>query len=226
MTDVEVIELNSATWMTEIVAANNDVFSTNAKAVELTAALNADIDILEAAGAARVSSSGLRTDGTMDRRAAKTALDDFVRKIAANGKTIKKAEPDFDNKFTLRRGRFNSQELLDTARAFQTDLTTANVAKFREYGFTAATPANVESKINDFEAGRAQQNTGKGGGVAATAETRAAIKRLKANRRTLKTIGENILEENGDAGLIAEWKSACKIEHPAPKKAVTSPPTP
>lgn len=225
MTDGDVKEFNSATWMTEIVAANNAVFSGNAKAIELTAALNADIDVLEAAGAARVSASGLRTDGTMDRRAAKTSLERLLRKIAANGKTIKKAEPDFDNSFILRSGKFNSQELLDTAHGFKNDLTPAAVAKFDEYAFAAATPVNVQTKIDSFEVARARQNTGKGGGVAATAETRAAMKRLKANRRTLKTIGENILEDAGDAGLIAEWKSACKIERNAPKPKITSPPS-
>jgi hypothetical protein len=228
MNDRDIQEFNSATRMTEIVAANNTVFAGNAKAVELTAALNADIDVLEAAGAARVSASGLRTDGTMDKRAARDALEDFLRKIASNAKTIKKAEPDFNNTFKIPLGSLSGQQLLDTANGFKNDLTAAAIAKFGEYGFTAAKPVNIQNKVDDFEAARVQQNTGKGGGVAATAETKAAIKRLKANRRTLKTIGENILEENGDAGLIAEWKSACKIEKSAskPPAAPPAPPNP
>lgn len=228
MTDDEIKEFNSATWMTEIVAANNAVFSVNAKAVSLTAELNADIDVLEGAGAARVSSDGTRSDGTMDKRAARTALENLVRKIASDAKTIKRSEPDFDNKFKIARGSLSSQELLDIALAFKNDLTPAAVAKFGEFALLGATPANVQAKIDAFEDARAQQNAGKGGGVAATAETRAAMKRLKANRRILKTIGENILEAHGDAGLIAEWKSACKIEKSAPKKqdgTITSPPT-
>jgi hypothetical protein len=224
MTDEDVKEFNSATRMTEIVAANSTIFSVNAKAVSLTAELNADIDILEVSGAARVSASGMRSDGTMDKRAARTALDKFVRKIAADAKTIKRSEADFDNKFKVARGKMSSQELLDTALAFKNDLTPAAVAKFGEFGLLSATPTNLQNKIDAYEGARAQQNAGKGSGVAATAETRAAVKRLKANRRTLKTIGENILEENGDAGLIAEWKSACRIEKSAPKpKTVTSP---
>jgi hypothetical protein len=103
MTDEEIKEFNSATWMTEIVAANNAVFSVNAKAMELTAALDADIDVLEAAGASRISSSGIRSDGTMDKQAARAELDKLVRKIAGDAKTIKKSEPDFDNKFKFPR---------------------------------------------------------------------------------------------------------------------------
>ena len=221
MNDLEFQEFQSAGRMVDVMATNDNIFKDYVKAMELKTALIADIDILEAAGARRVSASGMRSDGTMDKRAARTTLEEFVRKIAANGKIIKKAEPDFDNKFTLRRGKFNSQELLDTARAFKFDLTAA-AAKFADYGFVAATPLNMQNKIDAFEAGSAQQNAGKGGTIAATAETRAAIKRLKVNRRTLKTIGENILDDHGDAGLKAEWKSACKID----KHRSTPTPTP
>jgi hypothetical protein len=116
--------------------------------------------------------------------------------------------------------------LLDTAHGFKNDLTAANVAKFAEFALLSATPVNVQAKIDAFEGARAQQNTGKGGGIAATAETRAASKRLKANRLTLKKIGENILETHGDAGLSAEWKAACKIEKSAPKPKGENPPPP
>jgi len=218
MQDDDIKEFNSADRMTAIVAAHGEIFGGNAKAVSLTAACNADIDILEAAGASRVSSSGLRSDGTTDRQIAFDALEKYVRKIASNAKTIKKSEPDFDNKFKIKAGSLNSQQLLDAGRAFHNDLTPAAIAKFVEYGFTPS-PAGIVSKIDAFEAGRAQQNAGKGGGIAATAETRAAVKRLKANRRLLAEIGKNLIEEAGDAGLLAEWKSACRIERRATRPA-------
>jgi hypothetical protein len=224
MTDRELQEFISAGRMTDLMTANDNVFKDTAKAIELKEALLTDIAVLEAAGAARVSASGLRTDGTMDSRAGKSALEKFVRKLASNGKTIKNAEPDFENIFKIPKGSLSNQELLDVALSFRNDLTPAAVGKFSQYGFTAATPANLDAKISAFQTGRAQQNTGKGSGVAATAATRAASKRLKANRRTLRDIGANILEEHGDAGLIAEWKSACRIERPKPAPKPETPP--
>lgn len=223
MTDEERNEFDSAVRMSELGAEYNDTFKTNARVVALLSALDADIGVLETAGAARVSASGLRTDGTNDKGAAKSDLDAFVRKLAATAKTIKKEEPDFDNKFVLQRGTMSSQQLLDRARAFKNDLTTATVAKFGEFGVTNAA-TRIEAKINAFEIARTQQNSGKSGGVAATAQTRAAIKSLKKNRRALKVIGENILEEAGDEAKRAAWKSAARVERPKPApKPETSP---
>jgi hypothetical protein len=221
MTDEEIKEFNSAVRMTEVMTANNAVFSANANAMSLKAALETDIGVLGSEGAARVSASGLRTDATADRRVTREALEDYLRDIAENGRTIKKAEPDFDNVFKLPGGSLSSQELIDAANAFKKDMDAAAKAKFAAYGFSV-TDIKFQQRIDAFEAARAQQSAGKSGGVAATAETKAAITRLKANRRTLKQVGENITEENGDAGLIAEWQSACKL----PKPGDPAPPTP
>jgi hypothetical protein len=224
MTDGDFQEFNSAGKMTDLVAANNDVFKNTPKALEMNTALETDIGILEAAGAKRVSANGMRSDGSFDAKAAKGALEDFLRKIASNAKTIKTGEADFNNTFKIKRGYLSSQYLLDLGRGFKTELTPPAVAaQFVEYGYLSATPANIQTKIDNLEAARAEQNTGAGSGIAATAETKAAVKRLMKNRRILKTIGENILEENGDAGLIAEWKSVCRI---ARREKKNTPPKP
>lgn len=215
MTDDERNEFDSAVRMTELGAEYNDIFKDNARIVDLLSALNADIGVLEAAGAARVSASGLRTDGTHDKGAAKKNLDAFVRKLAATAKTIKKEDAAFENKFTLQRGTMSSQQLLDRARGFKIDLLPEIVNKFREFGVTDAA-AKIDAKINLFEAARAQQNSGKSGGVAATAQTKAAIRSLMKTRRSLKVIGENILEEAGDQAKLAAWRSACRVERPKP----------
>lgn len=226
MTDEEIKEFNSAVKMTGVMTANDPVFSRNANAMNLKTALETDIGVLETEGAARVSASGLRTDATADRRVTREALEDYLRKVAENGRTIKKAEPDFDNVFKLPSGSLSSQELIDAANAFKKDMDAAAEAKFAGYGFSV-TDIKFQQKIDAFEAARAQQSAGKSGGVAATAETKAAITRLKANRRTLKQVGENITEENGDAGLIAEWQSACKLPKSGePPKPPETPPTP
>ncbi|CAN5442509.1 hypothetical protein BH10ACI1_BH10ACI1_31740 [soil metagenome] len=227
MNDRDITEFDSAVRMTEFFATNNNLLKDNAKAVSTNAALLTDIVVLETAGASRISASGLRTDGTADKRAAKSDLNKYVRKIAATAKTIKKEEPDFDNQFKIPRGTPSGQQLLDIAGAFANDLTPAATAKFNEFGLSGAISTNLTNKINTFEAARTQQNTGKGSGVAATAQTRAAIAGLKKNRRTQKVVVENMLEENGDAGLIAEWQSACHIEKAAKKTTGTpTPPTP
>lgn len=224
MTDEEIQEFDSGVRMTEFFGANSDLFRSNAKALSVRAALDADIAVLEAAGASRVSAAGQRTDGTVDKSAAKSALYAVVRSIIETAKTIKKEEPDFDNTFKIQRGTMSGAELLDAARGFFSDLTAPVAAKFAEYGATNL-PTKLTDRINAFEAARTEQNTGKGSGVAATAQTRAATKSLKKNRRTLKTIVENILEEANEVALLAEWQSACRVERPAKKKTVAPPTT-
>lgn len=215
MTDDERNEFDSAVRMTELGVEYDDIFKNNAKVVALLIALSADIGVLETAGAARVSASGLRTDGTQDKSAAKSDLNKFVRKIAGTAKTIKKEDPAFDNTFVLQRGTMGGQQLLERARSFKNDLTPAIVAKFDGFGITDAA-TKIDTKINVFEAARTQQNSGKSGGVAATAQTKAAIKSLKKNRRILKVIGENILEEAGDEAKLAAWRSASHVARPKP----------
>lgn len=221
MTDEEFNEFDSAIRMTGFFATNNDLLKTNAKALSTNAALIANISVLETTGAKRISAAGLRKDGTLDKLVTKDSLNILVRKIAETGKTIKKEEPDFDNKFKVPGGNLSGQQLLDIGNAFISDLTPVTATKFSNYGMSQTLSADLTAEINNFEAARAQQNTGKGSGIAATAQTKAAIADLKKNRRPLKTIVKNLLETNGDAGLIAEWKSACKVEKPK-----STPPTP
>ena len=224
MTDEEVNEFNSAVRMSDWAAANTAVLSNNAKASSGIAALDTDIAALEAAGAVRVSAAGLRTDGTADRSAAKAALYAYVRKIAKTAKRIKLEEPNFDNRFKLERRTLNSQELLDAARAFADDFSPV-AAKFEQFGIANAPVEKLNASINAFEAARARQNTGKGGGVAATAQTKATVKNLMKTRRTVKVIVTNILEDTADAGKLAEWKSACRVEKAPKKDKGGTPPT-
>jgi ERCC4-type nuclease len=119
----------------------------------------------------------------------------------------------------------SSQQLLERSRSFKNDLTAATVAKFDEFGITD-TANKLDTKINVFEAARIQQNSGKSGGVAATAQTKATFKNLKNNRRSLKVIGENILEEADDPAKLAAWQSACRVEKTSKTKPAETPSTP
>lgn len=223
MTDENLKEVKSAGKMTAVMTANNEVFKDNAKAMSLKAALIDDVAILQAEGASAISAMGIQKDGTQDKNAGEVALEKLLRKIAANGKVIKKDDPTFDNTFKLPSSSLSNQDLLDTGNAFKNDLTPAAVTKFSEYGCIEATPANIQAKIDAVLAGSAQQNTGRSSGIAATAEERAAVTRLKANRRLMKTVGENLVQAHGDAGLIAEWKAACKLEKNKPAEPPTLP---
>lgn len=224
MTDEDLQEFNSTERMLLIVGANNAVFSPNAKAAALADSLEADVAALEASGAAGVSGRGKRRSGTIDKNSAEDELEVYLRKVSADARTIKKAEPSFDNTFLLPAGGFSSQTLLDTARSYKENLTPAVIAKFGEYGSATVTQAAIQTRIDAVTAAGDEQNTGYGESIGATADTKAIIKRLKENRRTLKGIGENLIEAIGDAGLLAEWISACKLEKNKPKD--DPPPTP
>ena len=224
MTDDELKVTKSARKMTDMMTVNNNIFRGNGKAIEFKNALLADLTVLETAGADGISSRGQKLNATADKTSAENALEKFLRKIASTARLIKKNNPDFNNTFVMSNRGYGSQELLDTARAFKDDLTAENVAEFEEFALASATPANVQTKIDACATARTEQNTGQGGTIASTAEVKAAIKRLRANRLSLKDIGENILNAHGDEGLIAEWKSACKIEKRNKKEPPPTPP--
>lgn len=223
MTDVEFDEFDSAQKMTEFFARNNNLLKDNAKAVSLNTALLADIAVLETSAANRISAAGLRTDATADKLNAREDLYKYLRKIADTAKTIKTENPDFDNTFKIPKGTLSNQEVLDTAQSFYNDMDTANSAIFNSFGINGAIATILQTKITAFEAAQTQQNSGKGSGVAATATEKSAIKKLKKNRRAQKNVVLNLLEDNGDAGLVAEWKSATKIEK---RGTPPTPPTP
>lgn len=132
----------------------------------------------------------------------------------------------FENPFKIPRGTLGSQQLLDTASSFASMLTAPVIAEFGEFGLASATPANPGDKIARFQTDRAQQNAGKSVGAASTAETKASIKRLVQARRTTAQIGENILEDSGDAGLLEAWRSACRVEKQKSKPDDVQPPPP
>ncbi len=212
MTDNEIKEFDSADRMTEFKMRHPDVFKGNARIMSGFDSLEADITLLENQGAIRITSKGLRSDGTQDKSAAKSALYKLVRKAVDTGKLIKKEEPEFDNQFKIRRGTMSNPELLDAARGFAVLLTTETAKKMSEFGASSVNADNFKDKIKTFEAGRAQQDAGRGAGVAATAEIKAVMKRLRSTRRTVAKIGTNIIEDTDDAGLLGEWQSASKIE--------------
>ena len=222
MKDEEMFEFEAADRMIDFKNAHPSVFENNQKMMDDFVMLESDVGVLVRAGANRVASRGRRSDGTAGKNAAKNALYTLIRNIVETARTIKKEEPDFDNTFRIRRGTLSGAELLDVGRGFAADLTDPVAAKFALYGRRSATSANLLGKVAAFEAARTQQNTGSAGSVAATAETRAAIKRIKSKIRTMAVVGCNILEEAGEDGLLAEWKSACKVEKRHSKK--TAPP--
>lgn len=225
MQDNEVAEFDSAVRMIDFRNGHATVFIGNEKMSEGFAALETEIASLEAAGANRVLSSGLKRDATNDKGSATALLSKLIRKCVSTAKLIKKEVPDFDNTFVIRRGTLSVQEMLDVARAFSAKLTVEIAGKFDKFGAKSVNAANFNAKIAAVEAARSQQNTGKSSGVAATAATRDASKRLMKIRRMLAAVGTNIIEELEDAALLAEWKSACRVEKrrtPAPQTPPTS----
>lgn len=224
MTDEELSEFDSGIRMVDFVEVNSGLFSSNPKVASVRGLLDADISVLEAAGAVRVSASGKRKDGTADKKASKKSLSELIRKIVNTAAAIKKDDPNFDNKFKIGRGDLGGQGWVDAGNAFIIDLPPA-IPKFVEFGLSNKLVEMLTSRINAYEDARRGQNAGRGSGVAATAQTKAAIKSLMKNRRTLALIVGNMLEELGDAGKIAEWESACHIERTGKKKKDEVPPT-
>lgn len=222
MTDNEIAEFDSAVRIIDFRNGHVTLFANNQKMSEGFSALEADIASLEAAGANRVSSSGLKRDATLDKGSATDVLYKLIRKSVNTAKLIKKEEPDFDNTFIIRRGTMSGLETLEVARAFAVMLTPPVAEKFKDFGAASVNAANFNTKIAAVEAARTQQNTGKSSGVAATAATRDASKRLMQTRRMLAAVGTNIIEELNDEALLAEWKSACRVE----KRKSSAPQTP
>ena len=133
--------------------------------------------------------------------------------IAGNARSVKKEDAAFENVFKLPHGwDFSYQKTVEVAESFRDNLTGATLDKFVEFGINANIAALLQTGIDDYNAAVSEQGSGKSGGVAATAQTRATMTRLKNNRRTLKQIGINIYF--GDPVKTAAWKSACHVKKP------------
>ena len=226
MLDRDLAEFNSAVEMRDYAAANNDDFKDNPTAVALIASINQDIAELTASGAARITAVGERSDGTLDKRTAKAALYALVKHIAANGRTIKKMDPTFDNTFILPKGsNIGYQQLIEVSESFKNNLVGATLAKFTNISVDENIPVLLQNRMDDYNAARNQQNTGKSESVEATAETNTTITRLKSNRRILEQLGKNLYFSS--PAKLAAWKSVCRLRKTGSSNTPpTPPPTP
>lgn len=226
MTDEEVNEFNSAVRMIDFKTAHPDLFTDNPLMMSGFTALEAAVPVLETAGANRLSARGSRSDGTADKRAALADIYALIRKTVETAKLIKKEQPDFNNTFKIRRGTLGEQEILDAARAFADDLVAPVAARFGAFGAASVKASNFTARLAAYETARAQQSSGRSSGVAATAQTKAASAEIKKTRRTIAKIGENIIDESGDEALLAEWRSACRVEKRKRNDPDDAPPAP
>lgn len=203
-------------------AENSRVIGNNAKAASSFASLKADVAALEAAGVSRLSSIGTKKSGTTGKAAAKTNLFNLVRAISFTANAIAEEATDFDDKFNLPQRTPTYQGLLELARAFAADAVAVS-AKFIEYGL----PENFVETLNDAvaaaELSADHQNTGKGGSIAANADTEAILKRALQTKRMLKTIVRNIFVDN--PAKLAEWESATHVARARETKPGETPPT-
>lgn len=129
--------------------------------------------------------------------------------------------PGSNLQFRMPRNR-SEQNLLATARAFQTDAAPLE-AKFIEYGLADDFLDQLFGKINDIEQGGAQADSGVGQRAASTAGLLDAARRGMANSRRMDAIVR--IKYANNPQKLAAWTVASHLER-APKKDEPTPTPP
>ena len=179
----------------------------------LTAITNI-IQEIEETDAERVTRRSDARQGTGQRKEARDQLYIQLRAIRDTARAIGVDHAEVRDKFSLRGGRPNDQDLLATARSFHTEATPIK-ALFIEYGMAADFLETLNANITKLEQAEAQQNTGTGGSSAARTSISTLLKRAEQEMDKLDPIVRN--KYANDPATIAAWKQAIRLER-APKK--------
>lgn len=151
-------------------------------------------------------------------------LDDLmqmIRNINRAANAFEDEVPGSNLKFRLPRNR-SQQNILATARAFQTDATPLE-AKFVEYGLSNNFLAELQSAIEQVDAAGTNADSGGEQQAAATGGLIDAAQRGMTNARKLNAIVRIKYQNNPQK--LAAWTVASHLDR-APKKKKDNPPTP
>ncbi|PYS49296.1 MAG: hypothetical protein DMF68_10430 [Acidobacteria bacterium] len=193
--------------------ANPDIFTAGSKGAQAVAKLRAANLEVENLDASRETGARTSKQGTLSKRDARERLFKSVAAIDRTSDVIALDDPSFKGKYRSPRSNVNDQELLAIARSFSTNAL-ADKTKFTEYDMPADFLDTHNAAITDFEQAVNQQNEGATTRKGARASIDDALTRAEQELERCDTALRNKVT---DAGLLAAWESARRLER-APQK--------
>lgn len=193
----------------EFGAANADHFPPSTLGGQAFAAMASAVDDLGAHAASQFSGRNSSREGTTARAVARDALIDDLEAITRTARALAIDTPGVDDKFRARRNG-GDQALITTARAFIGDAEPL-AKEFVRHGLPKDFIADLKQRLEDLEEAIGDRDAGKGAVVSARASLGGAMESALRAVRRLDAIVPNVLRD--DAGAIAAWTRARRIEY-------------
>ena len=195
---------------------NPDIAGIDEYIAELFAQNKANSERLEQAGVKRITANSAGKSGTMSKRAEARELESDLRRIGSTARTIKRKNPNFENKFIIPSGGLNYEEVIQYGESVLANLPDAAV-EFAKLRLTKTFFDNFRLELNQFRGTTEGQESAKLESVGETANIGDILDDSLANREELNTAMENELAGNSEK--LAEWRSAKRIERRRAKPA-------
>lgn len=204
---------------------NADLYKNNALAVEKFAQVQTFIGQLTEKGEIRSSAGAMKFSQTARRKMTRGELKATLANLAETARDIRKNNSNFDNVFVIPRQNLNDAALLETGRAFHRDATPDAVKNlFLGYGEDENFLEELEAQTEAFADAIGDQDAAKRERIGANASIDEMLVEVLKAIGTLKVIMPKILKN--DAGKLADWLNACKIQKAPQSSATNQPPTP
>ncbi|HEX8353731.1 MAG TPA: hypothetical protein VF611_12570 [Pyrinomonadaceae bacterium] len=189
-------------------AERADAFPPDTLGGQTVTELKRVVGALTEAGASQTSGLTSVQRATAERMAAREALRESMQALARTARVMALDTPGLEDKFRLPRSG-SDPSLLQTARAFANDAAPLKDA-FLRHAMHATFIEDFKEDIADLERAVAQQNTGRGAHVSATASVETEAERGMNAVRKLDAIVRN--QFRGDPPTLAAWESARHVE--------------
>lgn len=205
-----------------------DVFKQNNPAIAgidayitgLFAENKANADRLEQAGVKRITAQSAGLSGTMSKKAQAREIESDIRRVARTARTIKRKNPNFDNKFIIPSGGLTYEEIVQFGESILANAPAAE-AEFDKLRLKKPFFDNMRLELDQFRGTTDGQQGAKLESIGETANIGEILDDTLATRDELNTAMENELA--GDAEKLAEWRSAKRIERRRSRKTEEEP---
>lgn len=209
-------EILESTLRIDVFKVNNpEIAGVDEYITGLFAENKTNADRLEQAGVKRITAQSTGKSGTQSKIADARELESDVRRVARTARTIKRKNPNFENKFIVPSGSLNYEEIVQFSESFLANAPDA-AEDFDKMRLKKAFFDNMRLTLDGFRGTTEGQQGAKLEGVGETANIGDILEDSLSTRGELNTAMENELADNAEK--LAEWRSARRIERRSAKK--------
>lgn len=170
---------------------------------------------LEQAGVRRITANSAGKSGTQSKRAEARELESDIRRVARTTRTIKRRNPNFENKFIVPSGGLTYEEIIQYGESILANVPDAAV-EFDKLRLRKPFFDNMRLNLDHFRGTTEGQQGAKLESVGETANIGDILDDSLSTRDELNSAMENELADNSEK--LAEWRSAKRIERRRAKK--------